>query len=635
MQFKHPEILWALFLVLIPIVIHLFKLRKYQKEAFTNVQVLWEVRRQTNKQSQIKKWLILLTRILSTLCLVIAFAEPYLSKLDLKDHQVETVIYIDNSFSMQLQGTKGTLLQEAINEVLEQFPTTQTFSLLTNTETFKNTTIEEIKNNLIKTPYSNEQLSLEAIFRSSNRLFTQEVKVKNLLIFSDFQQRQLPENPPLEINTYFIPLQGMSTANTVIDSAYISLKTPEQHQITVLLSNNDDSTATPVTLYHNNEMYAKTSAEFKNNRATVTFNVDKEFTNGHISVNDKGMSYDNNLYFSINASVKINVLSINGSDDQFLQRIYTPDAFNYKSMPYNKLNYNGLSQQNLIILNQLPSLPNSLIAALEQACRDGVKICVIPDKNDYIISSQPLFPFLADLKFTKASSNQRHITTIKYQHPLFDNVFESQVANFEYPKVSNSFEIDGNYQSVLSYQDGNDFLVEVNGNYAFTAPLSTLSGNFQNSPLIVPVFFNMAQQSLPVATLYYQLGKPHTIAINTQLDQDQVLTLENTHESFIPLQVNHQNYISITTGEYPSMEGTYQVKNQQEKVLSLSFNYQRNESQQEYLSKADFHPEAIKSASQIFKQLKSENNINELWKWFAIFALFFLCLELLIQKYFK
>ena len=108
----------------------------------------------------------------------------------------------------------------------------------------------------------------------------------------------------------------------------------------------------------------------------------------------------------------------------------------------------------------------------------------------------------------------------------------------------------------LSYQDGNDFLVEVNGNYAFTAPLSTLSGNFQNSPLIVPVFFNMAQQSLPIATLYYQLGEPHTIAINTQLDQDQVLTLENTHESFIPLQVNNQNYISITTGEYPSKEGT-------------------------------------------------------------------------------
>ena len=635
MQFKHPEILWALFLVLIPIVIHLFKLRKYSKQTFTNVRVLREVRKQTNKQSQIKKWLILIMRVFSIACLVIAFAQPYLSPQNLQNIKVETVIYIDNSFSMQLQGAKGTLLQEAINDVLEQFPKTQSFSLITNTHTFKNTTIEAIKNDLIRTPYSPEQLSLEAIFRSANRLYTQEATSKNLLVFSDYQQRQLPLNRTLNVNPYFIPMQGFSSANTVIDSAYISLKTPEQTQISVVLSNTDTIASTPVSLYQNDELYAKTSAEFKNNKAQVDFRVDKEFKNGHISVNDKGMSYDNNLYFSINRSVKINILSINGSDDQFLKRIYTPDAFNYSSMAYDEINYNSLLQQNLVILNQLPSIASSLISALEQASRRGVKICVIPDKNNQIISSQPKFPFLADLKFTNSNTSEKHITTIEYQHPLFEHVFESQVANFEYPKVLSSFEIQGSYQSVLSYQDGNDFLVEFNGHYAFTAPLSTLNGNFQNTPLIVPVFYNMAQQSLPTPTLYYQLGQHHTIAINTQLNQDQVLSLENNHESFIPLQVNNQNYISITTGEYPTTEGTYQVKNQNENVLALSFNYQRDESSREYLSTDDLPPDSIKNASQLFKQLKSENNIHELWKWFVIFALVFLCLELLIQKYFK
>src|SRR5690606_269366 len=217
-------------------------------------------------------------------------------------------------------------------------------------------------------------------------------------VFSDYQQRQLPLNRTLNVNPYFIPMQGFSSANTVIDSAYISLKTPEQTQISVVLSNTDTIASTPVSLYQNDELYAKTSAEFKNNKAQVDFRVDKEFKNGHISVNDKGMSYDNNLYFSINRSVKINILSINGSDDQFLKRIYTPDAFNYSSMAYDEINYNSLLQQNLVILNQLPSIASSLISALEQASRRGVKICVIPDKNNQIISSQPKFPFLADLK---------------------------------------------------------------------------------------------------------------------------------------------------------------------------------------------------------------------------------------------
>src|SRR5699024_1046400 len=126
---------WALFLVLIPILIHLFKLRKYQKEAFTNVQVLKQIQKQTNKQSQIKKWLILTMRTLALTCLVLAFSQPYLSKENPLNKEVETVIYIDNSFSMQLQGAKGSLLQEAVNDVIQEFPEDQTFSLFTNTQT--------------------------------------------------------------------------------------------------------------------------------------------------------------------------------------------------------------------------------------------------------------------------------------------------------------------------------------------------------------------------------------------------------------------------------------------------------------------------------------------------------------------
>src|SRR5690606_34941424 len=215
------------------------------------------------------------------------------------------------------------------------------------------------------------------------------------------------------------------------------------------------------------------------------------------------------------------------------------------------------------------------------------------------------------------------------------NVFESSVSNFQYPKVASSFEISGSHQSVLSYEDGDDFLIENNGHYAFTAPLSTTNSNFQNTPLIVPVFYNMAQQSLPTPTLYYLLGQPNTIAINTQLEQDHILTLENTQESFIPLQMNYQNYITITTGEYPKTQGVYWVKNKTENVVALSFNYPRKESSPIYLSTSDFTEHHAKNADQVFKEIKSENNIDELWKWFAIFALVFLCLELLILKFFK
>ena len=39
--------------------------------------------------------------------------------------------------------------------------------------------------------------------------------------------------------------------------------------------------------------------------------------------------------------------------------------------------------------------------------------------------------------------------------------------------------------------------------------------------------------------------------------------------------------------------------------------------------------------SKSMNSIKSEEIINELWKWFVIFALFFLVMEILILKVFK
>ena len=61
MNFKHPEILYFLFLLVIPILVHLFQLRRFKKEYFTNVQFLKELSVQTRKSAKLKKWLLLLS----------------------------------------------------------------------------------------------------------------------------------------------------------------------------------------------------------------------------------------------------------------------------------------------------------------------------------------------------------------------------------------------------------------------------------------------------------------------------------------------------------------------------------------------------------------------------------------------
>ena len=150
MQFKHPELLYALFLLLIPIIVHLFQLRKFQKVAFTNVAFLKEATLQTRKSSQIKKWLILLTRLLLLAALVFAFAQPFTSKSNSFKTEKETVIYLDNSFSMQAKGNQGELLKRAIQDIITNVPEDENISIITNDDVFKNTSLKAIKNDLLE-----------------------------------------------------------------------------------------------------------------------------------------------------------------------------------------------------------------------------------------------------------------------------------------------------------------------------------------------------------------------------------------------------------------------------------------------------------------------------------------------------
>jgi hypothetical protein len=53
MQFKHPEILYFLFLLIVPLLVHLFQFRRFKKY-FTNVRFLAALSVQTRKSSKIK-----------------------------------------------------------------------------------------------------------------------------------------------------------------------------------------------------------------------------------------------------------------------------------------------------------------------------------------------------------------------------------------------------------------------------------------------------------------------------------------------------------------------------------------------------------------------------------------------------
>ncbi len=640
MQFKHPELLWALFLLLIPIFIHLFQLRRFQKTPFTNVKFLQKVVSESRKSNSLKKWLLLFTRMALLTALILAFAQPFFAE-NTALREKEIVIYLDDSFSMEAKTDSGTLLSDAVQELLKNIPEDHTFTLFTNEKVYQNTSLKSIQNELLLLPHTSKQLQLDEIYLKANTLFkANENTVKNLAVISDFQQRMANSSSDslTNVQTNLIQVTWPQLKNVSIDSVFMDLYKSENIEITALFSSNYELESIPVSLFNGDQLIAKTSASFtENKKGSVTFSLPKnEVIKGKIQISDAALSYDNALYFNIDAKEKIKVLAIGNAPSDYLSRIYTENEFQFTSFTLKNLNYGNLEEQNLIILNELESIPNALITGIGSFIRKEGHLLVIPATTIDLDSYNRLLSNSYSSNYTQRVNLERNITDISFSHPIYQNVFEKNVTNFQYPKVSQYYQVKTNAPSILSLQDKDPFLFGINGFFAFTASISRENSNFKNSPLIVPTFYNVAANSLKLPKLYYVLENESRVDIPLKLTKDNILKARKGDYEFIPQQASFANKVSITFFDNPSEDGIYSLMNAEVPLRNLSFNHAREESQLVYSDLTNLTAaHKNESIATFFDRMQKDSSINELWKWFVILALLFMGIEVLIQKYLK
>src|SRR6201995_4998432 len=103
MHFLYPAFFFALLSLAIPVLVHLFNFRRYQKVYFSNVQFLKEIREQQSSRRNLKERLILAARLLALFFLILAFTRPYIPGPHAANAmaQRQVSVFIDNSYSMQ------------------------------------------------------------------------------------------------------------------------------------------------------------------------------------------------------------------------------------------------------------------------------------------------------------------------------------------------------------------------------------------------------------------------------------------------------------------------------------------------------------------------------------------------------
>ena len=127
---------------------------------------------------------------------------------------------------------------------------------------------------------------------------------------------------------------------------------------------------------------------------------------GKLEISDQGLTYDNTLYFNISKAPKIKVLGISEADANFLSRIYTEDEFVFQNYRLSNLEYNKIEDQNLIVLNELSVIPQSLINALKAFYMDGGSILIIPNGSFNLQSYNALCSALNHPGYNSVNENQ-------------------------------------------------------------------------------------------------------------------------------------------------------------------------------------------------------------------------------------
>lgn len=675
MKFLYPEFLWALTVLAIPIIIHLFNFKKYKTLYFSSLNFIKHVDQKTKSTQRLKHLLVLLIRMLAFAFLVFAFAQPYFTDgtENLDSKKQITCFYIDNSFSMQARGPEGELLSEArekVKDIIDNSPMNARFIIGTNEisgreERFLNRREAFEKIDQIELcPLTRElseviQWQREVIEKNEN---DEKTKI-NYFIFSDFQKGK---NEPIKVgsdNIKYYPTQLVpeQSSNIYIDSVWFSSpvhRVDANQELNIRVVNANTETIENLELTIKIDKYNKTvfiNAPSKQKTTTSVTYADKStgFKSGKINVVDEYVFFDDNYYISYEVQEFSNVLVINGEDAiSGTHLIYELNDF-YKSKvkEVTSITKEDFEDQDLIVINGANSISSGLNNYLNEFLKTGGSISLFPGKtpnisewNRFLGSSK--LPLLGN-----SVSTGNRIKSLNYADPFYEGVFEEQPKSLNLPSVSKSYlAIKSNTRStdLITLQNGLPLLSysKTTGNvFMFYSSVHTDFGNFSRDALFTTILLRQAELAKRKQPISLTIGSSSQYPVYKKITGDNVIHIVGNDIDFIPQrsEISGVNYLTLNKLDNYSQlfAGNYEIKS--EKTLgALSLNYNRSESSLNYFTSHEidkifqgnnFQYNEISSNSEL-----STSDIDKpfsYWKICILFTLIFVLGEMLLVRLLK
>lgn len=664
MNYQNPQLLYALFALAIPVLIHLFNLRRHKTILFSSVRFLKDIKQDNTRKRNIKNILVLITRLFATAFLILAFCKPFTKDEKNLINSDKVFVYLDNSFSMDAIDEDGRLIDIAKNYALSiaKSHVNEKVYLLTNNIDNQNTislSSKEFINKINEVETDGNSKNINQILQIKESISTSKDKI---YILSDFQKEFILDDYINDNKNIIklIPINNPNTNNISLDSLWINqpiITSKNEIEIFLKVSNyGNETNNTSVSLEINNKLQTKRIISIEEDRSKVySFKIivdQVDNINGKFIIEDYPISFDNTLYFSLNKSQKVNILNIyeNQELNNFNYLFKDTSMFNYSTTNISNIQYSNISYQDFVLLNEIQSVSEALEKYLIQILQKGSSICLIPSKDFQLENFNDFLKKLDVNTFKTTDTNTYIIENINYLHPLYSNVFDGDFKEIKYPKVSFSYSINNNNISnkILSQFNNQEFLSQYNcfnsNFYVFNSPLSHNKNNFRYHALFVPTFLNMALESKKINRLYSVINKDKYFVSNKKLTNDTYHVI-NDKSDIIPTFKSLNGKSLFFTNNQITKAGFYKLFYKNKILENISFNYNMREGSTQFYSKKMINSiisNNNKNISILDLNIKKINNIisnesegKQYWKLCLLLCLFFFALEMLIIKIIK
>ena len=683
MKFAHPEILWALIALAVPVIVHLFNFRRFKRVEFSNVAFLKEVQQETKSRSRLKHLLILTSRLLAILFLVFAFAQPFIPLDETRPGATtrNVSIYIDNSFNMDALSGEGRLLDLAkakAGEVISAYQATDRFQIITNDLEGRHQRFhsqEDVLDMLDEITVSSAVRPLgEVIQRQQDLIMTsgaEDTYGGNIFVFSDLQESTHRFDgfvPDSAINVRFVPEFATRSANVWIDSIWFdtpvrSLNEPEKLNLRIMNDVAEGLDNVPMKLEINGQQKAIGSFNVIPGTFTDTCLYFTSTTPGvkhcRISIQDHPISYDDDWHFGFTIAAKVKVLVIkeaNGGGE--FRSIFGNDPFyDLEVSDLGNVNYGRIPLFDLVILDEPNSIASGLTQELASFINDGGTVLFFPKSNGEKSSYNELLLAGGAPSIKSRTSIRSKVSDINLSHPIYAGVFDRIPENIDLPQVTSYLAFSrgsrSGEQQLLTLQNGDPFFFRASEGegqlFVSAVGLSQEESNFAKHAIFVPTILRVAEFARPSGDMDQTIGAEAVLTLRklpVTGDASFKLQRVGSEEGYIPRHRSVRGGVEIFLGDQQGSAGNYELLLADSVVKAIGLNYSRDESSLSAYTKANWENELAlagwNKSSVIESSIDTVSNAVEqldegkvLWDLFIMLAIAMLVIELLLIKFWK